>query len=123
MRDLSGDVFSNRPSTRKICRLSGWRKVTSDVCQSNRRSWGKVVSFGSPVTGPGVRIAGAHKIPDDLKLLPGNRVRLHERMPLDAQSGRFENIHLLAHVGKGDQRIERAVRDEKALLQGHGREF
>src|SRR2546423_360807 len=58
-------------------------------------------------------IAGANEIADDSQfLLAGDGMAFGKFVPFDAQTGRFENVNLLAHHGKGDHRVEHAMGDQ-----------
>src|SRR5206468_3476258 len=68
------------------------------------------------------RVAEPDEIANDPQFIfAGDRVAFRKLMPRDVKALGFELVDLLAHDAKGNQRIIRSVRDEKALLPGHWR--
>src|SRR3984885_6796046 len=50
-------------------------------------------------------------------------MRLGEFAPVNSQARLAQHFHLRPHPVDGDERVVRAVRDQKALLPGLGRQF
>ena len=70
------------------------------------------------------RVTRAEETPDQFQLrFAGDVVGLDELTPFDMEAGRFEDVDLLAHDGKRDHGIQRAVGDQQTLLESYRREF
>src|SRR5439155_9869836 len=100
-----------------LSRFLEWSAITKSKAAAKVKSTG---TLPAKLANWSALEARARKIPNNAQLrLACDRVGLHYLMPLDGDTLGLEQVDLLTHGRKRDERVLGAVRDQEPLLQCH----